>query len=139
MSDAWSDLASLGLSELDDETPDLLPSVPRTLARRIIMRAKCAFKKVGEDVQFLRLPLPISGTVKCVVRGLTPEQLAAGVEQGSQNGLVLADDLAVAGYPVPLKKRDRVVRRGEAFTITHDPEFRRVGGEDVLVSFIFKG
>lgn len=135
----FADVGGLAIAELDDEAVTTIINAPPSLASEIIAAYRCALDIRGTDMQFLRLPDEQSATVKAVAMGVRPEQLAAGVEQGSRNGIILASDLTAAGFPSMLKKRDRVQWRSEWHTITHDPEIIPIGSTDVRINFVFKG
>lgn len=104
-----------------------------------------AIARTGETVTFQRISgqpgqgatiLPIGGaTVQAIVNSYQVEAPVMGVKRegaitlGDRRIIVLADDLAQAGFPLPLRKNDRVVVQGETLNIeTVDPSTRSFGG-----------
>ena len=136
------DIAGASIGELEDETPGAVLIPAQVTGDRFIAMYRRLLAYRGTDLEFRRLPNNDRITIKGVVSGLRPDQLAAGVEQGSWNGIVLATNLEESGTIFAdslLKKRDRVKWRNEFYTITHDPETLMIGEKDVRINFIFKG
>lgn len=70
------------------------------------------------------------------VTGYRPDELVAGIQQGDLRVLLLADDVAASGFPLPLQQAgaDRIVLRGRAATPQAiDDSTRRVAG--VLIAY----
>lgn len=71
-------------------------------------------RRVGEAVTVSRLSgqapslTTTSADVYAVIAGYTPEELAAGVIQGSRRVIVLSDDLSRQGFPIPVTVNDKV-------------------------------
>lgn len=107
-----------------------------------------AIARTGETVTFQRisgqpgqgagaaiLPAPAGATVQAIVNSYQVEAPVMGVKRegaitlGDRKIIVLVDDLAEAGFPLPLRKNDRAVVQGETLNIeTVDPSTRGFGG-----------
>lgn len=141
----FSDTASLAIAELEDETPGDIPVPPETFADFVNDRYRVIFDRYGTEIEFRRYTSPTldsfdSVTVKGFVRGIKPEQLQAGIDEKSQNGIVIANDIVAAGgFASSLKKGDRVRWRNQWHTITHAPEVPTILEDDIRINFIFSG
>lgn len=63
------------------------------------------------------------------VDGYTPEELVAGINQGDRRVLILVEDLEKAGWPLPLRRLDRLVIRGREVNVEDvDDNTHRHGG-----------
>lgn len=100
----------------------------------------------GETVTLRRESLDPApeATARARVVGLTPEELASGIDQGSRKMILLAEDveaaIATGGWPAPpagyaaIQKNDVIVVRGAPLNVESvDDNTRRVGG--VLVAY----
>lgn len=113
--------------------------------RAIVAAYKRAFSRLGVtvNVTFTRITgvapnkVPVSATVAAVVRnympdtteveqtGISSSKLGA-ITQGDRLIIVMADDLASAGFPLPLAKNDKVtVPTGDQLTIVSVDAFVR--------------
>jgi hypothetical protein len=106
-------------------------------------RARASINRVGSVISFRRMSATTPQTivsqadVKATPAGYTPKELAAGITQGSSKFTVSRLDLEAAGFPVPLKKGDRVILSGNRIRTvdTVDPDHREyMGCYDVVVS-----
>lgn len=107
-----------------------------------------AIARTGETVTFQRisgqsgqgagatiLPAPDGATVQAIVNSFQVEAPVMGVKRegaitlADRRIIVLAEDLQEAGFPLPLRKNDRVVVQGETLNIeTVDLSTRGFGG-----------
>lgn len=105
-----------------------------------------AIARAGETVTFQRisgqpgqgaviLPAPAGATVQAIVNSFQVEAPVMSVKRegaitlADRKIIVLVDDLAQAGFPLPLRKNDRVVVQGETLNIeTVDPSTRAFAG-----------
>lgn len=110
-----------------------------------------ALARTGQSVTFVRnvgvAPniTQTSATVTARVTTYTPDSAAVGrtessarklgaITQGDRKIIVLADDLANAGFPVPLQKNDKAVVDGETLNVMSvDPNTRGLAGAVELV------
>ena len=77
-----------------------------------------------------------SGPLLARVTGYGPQELVGGIQQGDLRVVLLADDVAASGFPLPLVQAgaDRIVVRGRATTPQAvDDNTRRVAG--VLIAY----
>lgn len=74
---------------------------------------------------------PIDKPVRARVTGYAPEELVGDVHQGDRRIVVLAEDVASTGFPVPFRDGfDKVILRGDQLTIqSSDDSTRRIAGE----------
>jgi hypothetical protein len=78
--------------------------------------------------------------VRARVTGFTPEEIAAGINQGSRRIIALAEDVEASGFPLPIRSgSDAVMIRSGAQRLTIndvDDSTRRVGG--VLIAYVIQ-
>lgn len=94
----------------------------------------------GEDVTLRRVNAspasPTEATVRARVTGYAPDELVGGVQQGDRKVVVLAEDVAAAGFPEPIQPggRDKIVVRDRVLNVEAvDDNTRRVDG--VLIAY----
>jgi hypothetical protein len=91
----------------------------------------------GETVTLRRLSGAGAGdyAVRARVREFRPDDVTGAIQQGSRKAIVLAEDVAASGFPLPfLPKQDRVVWNGKVLVIhAVDDATRRVQG--VLIAY----
>lgn len=113
------------------------------------LSAQAAYRRAiarrGESVTFQRisgqapnrtiLPAPAGATVDCMVMNymaagdVMAVQPEGGISLGDRMIIVLADDLAHAGFPLPLRKNDKALVQGELLNIENlDPSKRGIAG-----------
>jgi hypothetical protein len=86
----------------------------------------------GQSVILRRLPAT-DATVNAVVRGYRPEELVGGIQQGTREVVVLAEDLIAAGWPVPPKAGDKVIAHGRTLNVgVADIDTGNLQGVDVF-------
>lgn len=94
-----------------------------------------------ETVALVRLEAPgnprfESAPILARVTGYQPQELVAGIVQGDQRVILLAEDVAASGFPDPLEKSgpQRIRIRGREVAIKGvDDTTRRVAG--VLIAY----
>lgn len=100
-----------------------------------------ALAKTGQSVIFRRISgdAPNTATfdaaITAIFRAYQPTAAigagarAAAITEGMREFIVLADDLAQAGFPLPLVKNDKLIVAGETFNVTEvDAGTRFVAG-----------
>jgi hypothetical protein len=110
-----------------------------------------ALARAGQSVTFVRnvgvAPniTQVSATVTARVMTYIPDTAAVGrtdfsasrlgtITQADRKIIVLADDLANAGFPVPLQKNDKAIVVGETLNVVSvDPNTRELAGAVELV------
>lgn len=112
---------------------------------------RCALARTGQTVTFIRnvgvAPniTQASATVMAHVASYTPDaevmartefsaRRIGAITQGDRKIIVLADDLANAGFPVPLQKNDKAIVDGETLNVVSvDPNTRHMASAVELV------
>jgi hypothetical protein len=59
----------------------------------------------------------IDAPARARIDGYSPAELVAGINQGDRRVLVLVEDLEKAGWPLPLRRLDRLVIRGRELNV----------------------
>jgi hypothetical protein len=91
----------------------------------------------GETVTLQRVNPSVSQTVRGRVTGFAPEELVGGINQGSRQVRLLAEDVEASGFPVPIRagSTDRIVAHGKTLMINDvDTSTARVGG--TLIAYL---
>lgn len=81
----------------------------------------------------------IEKTVRAKVAGYEPDELGGNIQQGDRKIIVLEEDVAAQGFPVPFKENsvDKVVVRGKTTTIQAvDDNTIRVAGQ--LIGYVIR-
>jgi|SRR5215207_5533301 len=66
------------------------------------------------------------------------DELVAGIDQRSRKVIVLAEDVYKSGFPLPIRKGDKVVSHGRALNIEDiDDDTRRADG-GILIAYGFR-
>lgn len=96
--------------------------------------------KHGEDVILRRVNAapaePTEVTVRARVTGYAPHELVGGVQQGDRKVVLLAEDVAAADFPEPIRPggKDKIVVDGRVLNIeVVDDHTRSVDG--VLIAY----
>ena len=117
----------------------MTPQTARATYRRML-------NSVGENITMRRYTGTgasrphTDATVVARVTDYMPEQLVGAVQQGDRNLIVLAEDLAASGWPVPPLKNDKVVVRGKELNVEAvDDSTRRVKGTLVAYEIRVRG
>lgn len=93
----------------------------------------------GEPILLRRPGTPnIEVTALGKVTGYSPDELVGGVNQGDQKVLLLAEDLELAGFPVPPKSGDKVIHLGVTLNVQFRPTHRRVGTTTVAYDLVVR-
>jgi len=97
-------------------------------------RARASIGRSGQLISVRRLSTTTPQTViaradvKATVRGYAPDELVNGITQGSRKVIVSLLDLTAAGFPLPVKKSDRIYLGALFDTVTTiqtiDPDHR---------------
>lgn len=86
----------------------------------------------GETVVLRRLFGPNAGdyVVAARIMNFEPSDLDGSIQQGRRKAIILADEVAASGFPLPiLPKQDRLVWAGKTLVITSiDDATRRIAG-----------
>lgn len=91
----------------------------------------------GEAVTLRRVSPLVEAQILGRVTSPTPEELAAGISQSTRKVLVLAEDVELSAFPVPIRtgSTDRIVVRGKALMVeTVDDSTVRIG--NTLVAYL---
>lgn len=71
----------------------------------------------------------IKAQVRARVWGFAPNELVGDIDQGTRQLLILAEDVAASGFPLPIRKNDRILVRGNPLNIQSvDDSTHREGG-----------
>lgn len=63
----------------------------------------------GEVVVVRRLSPPTTARARAIVTGYAPDEVTGGVNQGDRKIILLHSDLVAAGFPVPVRRNDKIV------------------------------
>ncbi len=101
-------------------------------------RARASIGRSGELISVRRMSTGTPQTViaradvKATVRGYAPVELVNGITSGSRRVIVSLLDLTAAGFPLPVKKNDRIYLGALFDTATTiqsvDPDHREFQG-----------
>lgn len=101
-------------------------------------RARDALARVGKLISVRRMTTSLPQTVvaradvRAIVKGYQPVELVNGITAGSRRVILSVLDLVAAGFPMPVKKGDRIYL-GEALDVpttiaSVDPDHREYTG-----------
>lgn len=77
---------------------------------------------------------------KARVRGYLPNELVGTIQQGDRNIIVLAEDLELGGFALPITAADKAVVRGKELAILGvDDNTRRVGPTLIAIELQCRG
>lgn len=86
----------------------------------------------GENITLRRVRSdgpPFEAQPRASVTGYSPDELVSGINQGDRDVTVLVEDLEKAGWPLPIKRNDKVVIRGRLMNVeTVDDSTHRYAG-----------
>lgn len=82
----------------------------------------------------------IEFSARARVQDYQAAELVGGITQGDRRVIMLAEDLATAGFPLPLTRTDKLIVRGKELAIhALDDSTRRINGELIAYDITAKG
>jgi hypothetical protein len=109
-------------------------------ARAMYLRA---LAKHGDTVTVRRTVGAVNtdGSVRAQVTGYAPAELVNGIQQGDRRVILMPDSLAAAGWPLPIKKNDKLVlSTGKVLNVeVVDDQTRRLADDLIAYELVARG